>query len=57
MNQKAEVINKISEYIKQLKFNPDEKRRLSFKEKVWIEIAERNVNICCVIRNLLKKGI
>ena len=56
-DKKDVYIKMIKKYIECINFNKQEKRKLSFKDKIWIGLANISLNLTCKIRNLMKIGI
>ena len=47
----------IGKYINSLDFSKNEKKNLLIKEKIWIGLVSKSLNITCKLRNLIKIGI
>lgn len=47
----------LNKYINYIYFNSDEKDRISFKNRIWIKLANISLDLTCRIRNVIKVGL
>ena len=46
-----------NKYINYISFDSDEKSRMSFKNRIWIKLANISLDLTCRIRNLINIGL